>query len=121
MFEALVKKDKFTQRLGKSCSRYQNLALSNLREEATGPWLVGVVKQNFQISKFPNLEFPQMVDIESRSVLRKRENIKLEKNLTLEEGEIMSLQQMPTAHHTLCGMRSCVKNKARRDYDCTTA
>lgn len=119
MFEALVKKDKFTLRdQGKAVPGIKVLHCPTYeRRQQDLSWSV----YSSKISKFPDLEFPQMVDIESCSVLRKRENIKLEKSLTLEEGEIMSLQQMPTAHHTLRGMRSCMKNKARRDYDCTTA
>lgn len=39
-----------------------------------------------------------MLEIASCFVLGNRENIKLEKQLTPEEGEIMSLQQMHTAH-----------------------
>lgn len=62
-----------------------------------------------------------MVNIESCFVLRNGENIKLEKEVTPEEVEIMSLQQMHTAHFTLCAMRNFMKNKARRDHDCMTA
>lgn len=57
-----------------------------------------------------------MVDIDSCLVLGNRENIKLEKELTPEEGEIMSLQQMHIAHLKLHVMRNCMKNKARREY-----
>jgi len=62
-----------------------------------------------------------MVDIKSCFVLGNRENIKLEKELAPEEGEIVSLQQVHMALCTLHDMRKCMKNKAGREYDCMTA